>query len=191
MKIYHLFKHVGIPIKTKPPKPPQTLALWGSDPTSLPASAKCSQRSRGRGVPRMKCGCAPPSAVLEHPALPGAGFNQALEAAKQPASHNPLLFFSTSPKASVLESLEMTASSACQHQQDARINGIAKTDSDTGNEGLTRGVLRRTLPDICFELQAKIDAFLSEQTDDAVLRNVQSQVRVSMDVIQEALRRYG
>lgn len=85
----------------------------------------------------------------------------------------------------------MTASPACQHQQDARINGIAKSESDSDSGVLTRGALRRTLPDICFELQAKIDAFLSEQTDDAVLRNVQSQVRVSMDVIQQALRRYG
>ncbi|KAG7290190.1 hypothetical protein NEMBOFW57_000188 [Staphylotrichum longicolle] len=85
----------------------------------------------------------------------------------------------------------MTASPACQHQQDARINGIAKSESDSDSGVLTRGSLRRTLPDICFELQAKIDAFLSEQTDDAVLRNVQSQVRVSMDVIQQALRRYG
>ena len=82
----------------------------------------------------------------------------------------------------------MTASSACQHQQDARINGISKTD---GGEGLTQGALPRSLPDICFELQAKMDAFLREQTDDPVLRKVQDQARVSMDVIQQALRQYG
>jgi FAD synthetase len=34
-------------------------------------------------------------------------------------------------------------------------------------------------------------AFLEEQIDDEVLRNVQSQVRVSMGVIEEALCRYG
>jgi FAD synthetase len=81
----------------------------------------------------------------------------------------------------------MTANSVCQHQQDARINGVSKADPGA----LTRGGLRRALPDICFELQAKIDAFLSERTDDEVLRNVQSQVSVSMGVIHEALRRYG
>jgi FAD synthetase len=80
----------------------------------------------------------------------------------------------------------MIHDSACRHN-DARINGIAKTDADTQ----THGFLPRTLPEICFELQAKIDAFLSEQTDDDVLRKVQNQVRVSMDVTREALRRYG
>ncbi|KAK4114947.1 adenine nucleotide alpha hydrolases-like protein [Canariomyces notabilis] len=51
--------------------------------------------------------------------------------------------------------------------------------------------MRRTLPDICFEIRNKIDAFLCEETDDDVLRKVQNQVRVSIDVIGEALRRYG
>ncbi len=83
----------------------------------------------------------------------------------------------------------MTASSTCQNQQDARINGIAKSD---GSEGLTGAAgLPRALPEVCFELQARIDAFLCEQTDDDVLRKVQSQVRESMDVIRQALRRYG
>jgi FAD synthetase len=40
-------------------------------------------------------------------------------------------------------------------------------------------------------LRAKIDAFLAEQTDDDVLRNAQRQVRVSMGVIHDSLRRYG
>lgn len=64
---------------------------------------------------------------------------------------------------------------------------MAKPDSETG----TSRPPRRTLPEICFELQAKIDAFLNEQTDDEVLRNVQGQVKVSMGVIREALRRDG
>ncbi len=82
----------------------------------------------------------------------------------------------------------MTASSACQHQQDARINGTCRTE---GEGLLTRSAPLPSLPDICFELQAKMDAFLREQTDDQVLRKVQSQAKVSMDVIQQALRRYG
>ena len=82
----------------------------------------------------------------------------------------------------------MTAKLDCPQKQDERVNGITKTD-DAGP--VTRGSMSRTLPDICFELQAKIDAFLAEQTDDHVLRNVQSQIKVSMGVITEALRRYG
>ncbi|KAH8905620.1 putative FAD synthetase [Coniochaeta sp. PMI_546] len=49
----------------------------------------------------------------------------------------------------------------------------------------------RTLPDICHTLRRKLDAFLDEQTEDQVLRNVQSQARISMGIISEALRRYG
>lgn len=74
----------------------------------------------------------------------------------------------------------------CRHD-DPRINGVAKADASTP----APASLRRTLPDICLELRSKIDAFLCEQIDDDVLRGVQSQVRVSMDVIGEALRRYG
>ncbi|GAB1320867.1 3'-phosphoadenosine 5'-phosphosulfate sulfotransferase [Madurella fahalii] len=74
----------------------------------------------------------------------------------------------------------------CRHD-DPRINGVAKAHASA--QALAS--LRRTLPDICFELRGKIDAFLCEQTDDEVLRNVQNQVRVSMGVIGEALRRYG
>ncbi|KAK0637406.1 hypothetical protein B0T17DRAFT_484371 [Bombardia bombarda] len=50
---------------------------------------------------------------------------------------------------------------------------------------------RRNFPDVCYELRHKIDTFLAEQIDDKVLRGVQSQVSVSMEVIEEALRRYG
>jgi len=50
---------------------------------------------------------------------------------------------------------------------------------------------RGTLPDICYTLRRKLNAFLDEQVEDEVLRNVQSQARVSMGVIDEALQTYG
>lgn len=81
----------------------------------------------------------------------------------------------------------MTANSACQHQHDARINGVTKTDASV----TIHGTIPPALPGICFDLRAKIDAFLGEQIDDDVLRNAQRQVRVSMGVIHESLRRYG
>jgi FAD synthetase len=34
-------------------------------------------------------------------------------------------------------------------------------------------------------------AFLEEQTDDELLKNVQNQIRASMEIIEEALKRYG
>jgi FAD synthetase len=36
-----------------------------------------------------------------------------------------------------------------------------------------------------------VTAFLEEQTDNEVLQGVQNQVRVSLGVIEEAMRRYG
>ncbi|KAL1839429.1 hypothetical protein VTJ49DRAFT_1499 [Mycothermus thermophilus] len=81
----------------------------------------------------------------------------------------------------------MTANSVCQRWQDARINGAAKTEPQV----VSRAEAPRTLPNICFELKAKVDAFLREQTDDRVLADVQRQVWTSIDVIQEALGRYG
>lgn len=49
----------------------------------------------------------------------------------------------------------------------------------------------RTLPEICYALRRRVMAFLEEeQTGDELLRNTQGQARVSMGVIEEALRRY-
>ena len=48
-----------------------------------------------------------------------------------------------------------------------------------------------TLPAICDNLRHRVLHFLEEKTDDEVLRSVQSQTRISMRVIDEALQRYG
>lgn len=68
-----------------------------------------------------------------------------------------------------------------------QINGVAKEKSAPQQPRQPQ----RALPEICYELRAKIEAFLREETGDNVLRNVQSQIGVSMGVIEEALRRYG
>jgi hypothetical protein len=69
--------------------------------------------------------------------------------------------------------------------------GAATTASGSVPENSPSHPSGRTLPDICHTLRRKLDAFLDEQTEDEVLRNVQSQARVSMGVISEALQRYG
>lgn len=50
----------------------------------------------------------------------------------------------------------------------------------------------RTLPEICYALRRRVMAFLEEEqtSGDELLRNTQGQARVSMGVIEEALRRY-
>ncbi|KAI5928294.1 hypothetical protein F4810DRAFT_647830 [Camillea tinctor] len=49
----------------------------------------------------------------------------------------------------------------------------------------------RSLYDVCRELREKVDAFLAEEPETSLLRNVQAQVRVSMGVVEEALSRYS
>ncbi|OAA58004.1 FAD-binding domain containing protein [Niveomyces insectorum RCEF 264] len=49
----------------------------------------------------------------------------------------------------------------------------------------------RRIPEICYKLRRKVLAFLEQAPEDEMLRNVQNQVRVSMDVIEKALQRYA
>lgn len=51
----------------------------------------------------------------------------------------------------------------------------------------------RPLPDICFTLRRKVIAFLDQQPsdDDRALSSAQAQTRASIELVQEALRRYG
>ncbi|KAK1596569.1 phosphoadenosine phosphosulfate reductase [Colletotrichum navitas] len=49
----------------------------------------------------------------------------------------------------------------------------------------------RSFYDVCNELRIRVDAFLAEDQKTEVLRNVQSQMRVSLDVVDEALARYS
>jgi FAD synthetase len=46
------------------------------------------------------------------------------------------------------------------------------------------------LRDVCLALRRKVDAFLAEQPEAQLLRDVQTQLRVSLEVIDEALQRY-
>jgi FAD synthetase len=46
------------------------------------------------------------------------------------------------------------------------------------------------LRDKCIEIKDKVDAFLAEDPDTQILRDVQAQLRVSIEVVEEALERY-
>src|SRR5436190_11153380 len=48
----------------------------------------------------------------------------------------------------------------------------------------------RSLHDVCLELRERVDAFLAEDPETFLLRNVHRQLRVSMGVVEEALGRY-
>jgi FAD synthetase len=49
---------------------------------------------------------------------------------------------------------------------------------------------RRPLQDVCVELRDRLDAFLAEDVDAALLKDVQAQLRISMAVVEEALGTY-
>lgn len=48
----------------------------------------------------------------------------------------------------------------------------------------------RSLRDKCLELRDKVEAFIAEEPDTQILRDVQSQVIKSIGVVDEALERY-
>ncbi|KAK1768325.1 hypothetical protein QBC33DRAFT_371427 [Phialemonium atrogriseum] len=76
---------------------------------------------------------------------------------------------------------------SCSHQDGPLISSVEKATTASASDGPHAP---RTLPEICLTLRRKVIAFLEEKTDDEVLRNTQGQARVSMGVIEEALRRY-
>lgn len=69
------------------------------------------------------------------------------------------------------------------------------TATSTHSNGATTQEQQQTSIDlaiICASLRIKVLAFLDEDhTDNKVLRSLQGHVRVAMEVIVEALRRYG
>lgn len=48
----------------------------------------------------------------------------------------------------------------------------------------------RSLQDVALKLKEEVDAFLAEEPETPLLRNVQARLRVSMGVVDEALERY-
>lgn len=87
------------------------------------------------------------------------------------------------------EPLEMTLNSCSQEEEAARVGGGAGKNSSASAPELPRGP--RTLPEICYTLRRRVMDFLEEEhADDELLRNTQAQARLSMGVIEEALRRY-
>ncbi|KAK3316714.1 hypothetical protein B0H66DRAFT_604990 [Apodospora peruviana] len=74
------------------------------------------------------------------------------------------------------------------------INGVAKASATAPPLSTSTSARnpphRRKLPDICYTLRRKLIALVEEQTDDLVLRGVQDQARVSMRIIEEAIRKY-
>ncbi|KAJ4327179.1 3'-phosphoadenosine 5'-phosphosulfate sulfotransferase [Fusarium piperis] len=55
---------------------------------------------------------------------------------------------------------------------------------------MTQAPPPRSLRDKCIEIKDKVDEFLAEEPDTQILRDVQAQLRVSIEVVEEALERY-
>lgn len=48
----------------------------------------------------------------------------------------------------------------------------------------------RPLREVCYEMKKKVDAFLSREPDTPLLAKTQAQLRVSLQVVDEALEKY-
>ncbi|KAF4977925.1 hypothetical protein FZEAL_5630 [Fusarium zealandicum] len=56
---------------------------------------------------------------------------------------------------------------------------------------MTQAPPPRSLHDKCLEVKDKVDAFLAEKPDSQALRDVQAQLRTSIEVVDEALEKYS
>ncbi|CAK7224586.1 3'-phosphoadenosine 5'-phosphosulfate sulfotransferase [Sporothrix curviconia] len=73
-----------------------------------------------------------------------------------------------------------------------RANGTS-TGTTARSQPQPQPQLPHAFPEVCYKLRHKVHAFLAEDipASDKLLHNVQSQVRISVDVIEQALRRYS
>lgn len=83
-----------------------------------------------------------------------------------------------------------TTSSHSQPSPASIPSGAAST---TETDATKQSQSKHQFADICYELRDKVLAFLAKELpeSDKLLCNVQSQVRVSVEVIEQALRRYS
>lgn len=47
-----------------------------------------------------------------------------------------------------------------------------------------------SLPDLCLQLRRKVNAFVEQQTDNESIRLTQKQTKISLEVVEDALKRY-
>lgn len=59
------------------------------------------------------------------------------------------------------------------------------------HDGSAEQNLPRTLHEICNDLRPKVLGLLNEDTTDELLQSVQKKLRVSLAVIDQALKQYG
>ena len=51
-------------------------------------------------------------------------------------------------------------------------------------------ISKQSIAEICSQMKDRVEGFLCEEPETEMLRNVQAQVRLSMDVVGEALDQY-
>lgn len=47
-----------------------------------------------------------------------------------------------------------------------------------------------SLPELCLQLRHRVNAFVDQQTDDESIRLTQKQTKISLEVVEDALKRY-
>ena len=78
------------------------------------------------------------------------------------------------------------------HHPNSRINGTSVGAHSQRADVFSRSRQIHTFPDVCYKLRHRVQAFLAEDipASNKLLHDVQKQVRVSVDVIEQALRQY-
>lgn len=86
-----------------------------------------------------------------------------------------------------------SAASASLHHQHQQPNGYYPAIPNAGSAAASQppaAPSHASLYDVCYALNKKIDAFLAEEVDEPRLRDVQSRLRVSLDLVEQALKKY-
>jgi len=70
-------------------------------------------------------------------------------------------------------------------------SNVDDVDPTNSRRSTSQSLLSSSLKSACAEMHSRVTALLDEDTSDEVLQQVQSQTRISLKVLDEALDRYG
>lgn len=74
--------------------------------------------------------------------------------------------------------------------EDHVADGVTALLNGAADKLQSGGASSRPLREVCWDLKKKVDAFLESKPDTPLLADVQSHLRVSLQVVDEALERY-
>lgn len=89
-----------------------------------------------------------------------------------------------------LHSDSATATTATYSQANGHYPAKPTVSNGNASPSLTPPSQRSELYNVCNALKERLEAFLAQEPETDLLRNVQARLRVSMDLTEESLRKY-